>query len=199
MTAGMSEALKKWAAVERGRAAQLAEKLEVSRAHISEIVNGHKVPSSKLLRRIAEATGLPLSDLMGTQEQRGMAEPGVEAFAPAPQQAASLRQVMRTLFPHARNPEYVRAVGDHAAFGISDGDLVAYSQQFDAAAASPDDLVIVRKTDASGFSHTTIGRLARPWIIGHDARMLGAEGKDAAVIGLVCGILRGTIFTSSAA
>ena len=55
---------------------ELAEKLEVSKSHISEIENGRKVPSLDLIKRYSNTFKMPVSSIMFFAEQLPSAEAG---------------------------------------------------------------------------------------------------------------------------
>ena len=43
---------------------ELAEKLDISKSHISEIENGNKTPSLEVIQRYSEEFGIPVSSIM---------------------------------------------------------------------------------------------------------------------------------------
>lgn len=202
MTPAMDNALKHWADQQRGRAAKLADDLGVSRPYISDIVNGKKSGSVEIMRKIADYTGIAAADLIGATTPEaattpGLSEPALVPFSPATGQTAAFRATIRSLYPQARTPGQLIAHGAQPAFGVLHGDLLIFEQQFKPEDLTSDHLVIAQVLSEAGTATTTLGRLARPWIIGHDTTVRGAEGTDASVVGIVLGILRGTSFTNA--
>ncbi|WP_154664577.1 helix-turn-helix domain-containing protein [Gemmobacter nectariphilus] len=197
----MSQALRDWVSAERGRAARMADELGLSRPYVSNLVNGSKPGSVDVWRRISEYTGIPASELIGgaetdEPEPQGFSEPQLTAFHPPTGQTAHLRTAVRALFPDAKNPTVLIARGHQPTFGVLDRDLIIYEQKFDHGAIPANGLVIAQILSDAGTARTTIGRLAAPWIIGHDATVRGTDGLDASILGVVLGVLRGTAMTS---
>jgi transcriptional regulator with XRE-family HTH domain len=58
---------------------ELAEKLKVSKSHISEIEKGHKTPSLDLMEKYAETFQIPMSAIMFFAEELPNAKKGDKA------------------------------------------------------------------------------------------------------------------------
>ncbi len=183
----MSQTLKSYFDAERGRQSRLAEDLGVSRSYLSDVANGHKPGSLELLRRIADLTGLDLSDLAGRPP--GMAEGDARPYLPGPK-ANKMRDVAGMLFPGLRNVSYYTATMDQPGFGILSGDLLVLETSFAADRVEPGKLVLARGEGQNSAGQTLVGRLAPPWLIDGNGRISGEVGMTVGLIGLVQVVLR---------
>lgn len=183
----MSEALRTYLEVERGRATRLADDVGISRSYVSDLANGKKTGSVPLLRRIAQATGIPAADLMG--DQPGMSEGEAEPYQPGPK-ANRLRDVVATLFPGMRHPSYFTATAEHLSFGILAGDLLVTEASFNPEKVDPARLVVASLSDDAGTGKTVIARVARPWLVDSAGRICGEIDASAAILGVIQVVLR---------
>lgn len=182
----MSNALRSFLAAERGRAARLADELEISRSYMSDLANGKKVASVPLLRRISQATGMSVGDLMG---QHGFSEGAAEPYLPGPKDNR-LRDLVATLFPGMRHTSFYIATSASAAFGILPGDMLVTESSFQTDLIDRGKLVVSRIADSNGSVVTVIGRVAAPWIIDASGHIAGEIGVTASIAGMIQIVLR---------
>jgi transcriptional regulator with XRE-family HTH domain len=182
----MSDALRSYVAAERGRAARLADALDISRSYMSDLASGKKMASVPLLRRISQATGVSIGDLMG---QQGMSEGAAEPYLPGPKDNR-LRDLTATLFPGMRHASYYIASSANTAFGILPGDMMVTEASFSTDKIDHGKLVVSRISDDTGSVQTVIGRVAAPWIIDANGHIAGEIGVTASIVGLIHIVLR---------
>lgn len=60
----MSDTLRRYLKVERGRQERLAEAIDIKPGYLSLIANGHREPTIAVYRKISDATGIPISALI---------------------------------------------------------------------------------------------------------------------------------------
>lgn len=185
--AKMSSALKSYLDAERGRAARLADDLDISRSYVSDLANGKKDGTVLLFRRISQATGIPVADLMGGQP--GMAEGDAAPYVPSGK-SNQLRDMVGMLAPGTRHPSYFTAKTEHQSFGILPGDLLVLEASFKPEKVDPERLVIADVAQDFGEGKTIIARVAKPWLIDSSGRICGELGVTAAILGIIQIIIR---------
>jgi transcriptional regulator with XRE-family HTH domain len=183
----MSNALKTYFDAERGRAARLADDLEISRSYVSDLAAGKKTASVPLLRRISEKTGLSLQDLMG--DNSGFSESDVAPYIAGPK-GNRLRDLAVMLFPASRHPSYYIARRDHLAFAITSGDLLVTEAQFDPDKLESGQLVVANLVTDDSEPRTLVARTALPWLVDGSGHIAGEIGRNASVLGIINIVLR---------
>jgi transcriptional regulator with XRE-family HTH domain len=189
----MSNALRKHLDSNRGRAAQLADEIGISRSYLSDLSHGKKTASLAVLQKIAAATAIPISELLGEQ---GFSEGSVAAYDPGPK-ANSLRDAIATLLPDIRHPTWYVASGPSRDFGVLAGDMVVLEAMFDPAKVANDALVVAQIVDPIGLATTMLCRFAAPWLIGVGGRIAGKIEVNASIVGIVRLVVRGQELTES--
>lgn len=189
---GMTKALLTYLQAERGRQSSLAEKIGVSRSYLSDVANGKKPGSVSLFRAIADATGLPMAELMGETIQGSFQEPAPPTFNAPSKPGAKTASLIRQLYPALANPGVLSAPYDLLAFGIRAGDTLVIEAKSRNEEARNGDLVLARKVSSTD-PPTVVGSVAKPWIIGKDCQISGHLGEDTAIVGVICGVIRGAI------
>jgi transcriptional regulator with XRE-family HTH domain len=182
----MTNALKSYLAVERGRAARLADQLGIARSYISDLANGKKIASVGLLQRVASLTGLPLPALLG---QDGFAEGAVAPYDPGTR-SNRLTDIAASLAPNLRHPSFFVAASANHDFGILQGDFIVIDAKFDAHRIAQGTLVIAQIAGDDGEGRTLTARLAAPWLISNGGTIAGEVGRNAAIVGIVRVVIR---------
>lgn len=108
----MSKALQSYFREVRGRQADLARAIDVKEGHLSSVASGRKDPSVELLRKIAQATEIPLSVLV--DDPQGPTLVSIVSWI----SAGALVQV------DAVSPESVE--GQYLVCGAGRGDWIAF-------------------------------------------------------------------------
>ena len=175
--------------------AALADKVEVSRGFMSEIISGKKTPSLETLQKIATALGVSPAELYKVSP-RGMAEAG-EAYhseasaSPYSQVSAKLTGAIHALAPSAKHPQTFRVDKTQLGFALTEGDVLVVDINDQ---PKDGDLVITTTTDMdTGEGVTNIRRWLSPWLIPSDITDKAVKLSDdgaVAIMGVIKAVLR---------
>lgn len=181
----MSTALKAWFDGKRGRQRDLAVMLDVSESYLSNIANGRREGSVGLMRRIAEATGLPTAELMGasTDELRDDATP----FTPRPTRAGET--IDAYLAPASHHRVTWRATRGAPWLGILHGDLLVIDTKRPPATG---EIVLASVMDGAE-TQTRILRYLPPYLLSGAPDDPPVALDDARVQGPIVALARGEI------
>lgn len=183
----MSEALKRYFET-RGAQAELARASGISPGYLSAVASGARRGSLEMFRLIARHSPLTVAELTG---EMAFEEPAVSEWQPGPA-ANRMRAAAETVAPGLRAPAWFRVNRPVACASLLPGDLVIAEHRFDPQAITPDALVVANVCAESGEAETVIGRYMPPWIVGGDGRTAGEIGRNASVLAVVQGVLRGS-------
>lgn len=180
----MSSKLKLYLQAEHGRARRLAESLGVTESHISNVASGKKAASAKLLRGIAELTGIGAGELVGAEMPQGLADQATPYTARPFQVGQTLDAY---LAPKTRHRATFVASVAAPWLGILKGDILVIDMRNPARAG---DTVLAAVMDGD-FRETRILRYIPPFLSsGAPTEPLIAE-TDVRIQGAIVALARG--------
>lgn len=177
---------------------ELADKIDVSRGYVSDIISGKKAPSLEMVARIAQATGASAAELFDGQvvphaapkpavDNAGFEEGATVYFIQEGERAEAPKTGVK-----GRHIQYMRVQRNHAAFGLLKGDELT----IDLSAKSPHgQLAIVTQADLlTGNAFTKIKRITPDQILGDDptepVESWKSGGHNYAVLGSIISVYR---------
>jgi len=182
----MTEALKTYLDEERGRATRLAPQLGISRSYLSELANGKKEGSVDLMRRIADLTGIPAADLLGSAPARpeGLHDEATPWNPPPVRQGDSLDEYLAPTIQ--RRQTFVARTGA-LWLGVLAGDLLV----IDMKTAPRSGQTVLASIPDGDTAETRILRYLPPLLLDGDPTHAPIPLSDAFVVGPIVALARG--------
>ena len=180
----MSEPLKTYLDAERGRATKLAAQIGIARSYLSDLASGKKVGSVDVMRRISEATGIDLGEMIGTVRPAELHDEATPWNPPPVRQGEALDGY---LAPNVQRRQTFVVRTGALWLGVLAGDLLVIDVK---TPPRPGQTVLASVTDGN-VAETRILRYLPPLLLDGDPTHEPIPLDAAFVVGAVVALARG--------